>query len=378
VTRELREIAVRLDQLEPGTDAVLATVIDVRGSGYRLPGARMLILENGDTFGTVSGGCLEADVLERAKNVLKSGRAEVFTYDTTADENSVFSLNMGCRGVIRILLEPIGPKSELTSLIASASTDRESYSIATFIGGDTKSCLKVGERLFVGNHDALPNSRDSCAKAIPGIVDDLMTFHESSGAYETIRYVTDDGEAEFAFETLKPPVLVAIFGAGADAVPVAKSAYDLGWQVDVFDHRPAFLTRERFPDANELTQFDRDDSNFALATDDLTAIVSMNHNYDRDRETLNFALTTNAFYVGMLGPKKRTEEMLDELRDRGEVFNSDALSKLRYPAGLDIGGDSPESIAVSIIAEIQSVLKHRSGGPLRDRTGSIYDRKQQA
>src|SRR5439155_6231319 len=111
-----------------------------------------------------------------AKNVLKSGRAEVFTYDTTADENSVFSLNMGCRGVIRILLEPIRPKSELTSLIASTLTDRDSFSIATFIGGDTKPCLKVGDRLFVGNDGALPNSGESCAKAIPGIVDDLLTF----------------------------------------------------------------------------------------------------------------------------------------------------------------------------------------------------------
>ena len=155
MTRELREIAARVSQLGPGKDAVLATVIDVRGSGYRLPGARMLILENGDTFGTVSGGCLEADVLERTKKVLKSGRAEVFTYDTTTDENSVFSLNMGCRGVIRILLEPIGPDSELARLLASVTNKREKYSVATCIGGDIKTGLSVGTRLFVGNDGVL-------------------------------------------------------------------------------------------------------------------------------------------------------------------------------------------------------------------------------
>ena len=376
MTRELREIAARVSQLGPGKDAVLATVIDVRGSGYRLPGARMLILENGDTFGTVSGGCLEADVLERAKKVLKSGRAEVFTYDTTADENSVFSLNMGCRGVIRIMLEPIGPDSELARLIASVTNKREKYSVATYIGGDIKTGLDVGTRLFVGSDGVLSAGARSCVTAVPGIDDDLLTFHESSGAYETMRYVTDAGEAEFAFETLSPPVLVAIFGAGADAVPLARSAFDLGWQVDVLDHRPAFLTRERFPDARELVSVDRDNNDHDLATDNLTAIVSMNHNYDRDRETLRFALGTDAFYIGMLGPKKRTEQMLDELRGRGEVFDSNALARLKYPAGLDIGGDSPESIAISIIAEIQSVLKHRTGGPLRDRPGSIYDRKQ--
>jgi xanthine/CO dehydrogenase XdhC/CoxF family maturation factor len=188
-----------------------------------------------------------------------------------------------------------------------------------------------------------------------------------------MRYVTGAGEVEFALETLLPPVLVAIFGAGADAVPLARSAYDLGWQVDVLDHRPAFLTHERFPDVRELIGVDRDNNGFDLATDNLTAIVSMNHNYDRDRETLNFALGSDAFYIGMLGPKKRTEQMLDELRARDETFNSTALARLRYPAGLDIGGDSPESIAISIIAEIESVLKHRTGGPLRDRNAPIYD-----
>jgi len=376
VTRELREIAARVSQLGPGTEAVLATVIDVRGSGYRLPGARMLILENGDTYGTVSGGCLEADVLERAKKVLNSHRAEVFIYDTTADENSVFSLNMGCRGVIRILLEPIGRDSELARLIASVTNNREKHSVATYIGGDIKTGIDVGTHLFVASDGELSAEATSYIDAFPGIDDDLLTFHESSGAYETMRYATDDDEAEFVFETLLPPVLVAIFGAGADAVPLARAAYDLGWQVDVLDHRPAFLTRERFPDARELIGVDRDNGDIDLATDSLTGIVSMNHNYDRDRETLKFALGTDAFYIGMLGPKKRTKQMLDELRGRGEVLDPDALIRLRYPAGLDIGGDSPESIAISIIAEIQSVLKHRTGGPLRDRPGSIYDRRQ--
>ena len=136
------------------------------------------------------------------------------------------------------------------------------------------------------------------------------------------------------------------------------------------------MTRGRFPEARQLIGVDRDNNDPDLATDNLTAIVSINHNYDRDRETVRFALGTDAFYIGMLGPKKRTEQMLDELRGRGEVLNSDVLTRLRYPAGLDIGGDSPESIAISIIAEIQSVLKHRTGGPLRDRSSSIYDRKQ--
>jgi len=362
-----------IDSMSGGTRAVLATVVDLKGSGYRLPGARMLIAENGDVVGTVSGGCLEVDVMERAKKVLSSGEAEVFTYDTTADENSVFSLNMGCRGVIRILLEPISRSSEINKIFRSVLNDRKRETIATYIGGDQGEKLAIGCRICVDTDEMILPDVSGIAKLFPGIDDDLLTFHESNASYETMRYVNDAGEAEFAFETLHPPVLLIVLGAGADAVPLADAGHNLGWQVRVIDHRSAFLTRERFPDVDDLRLVERD-ATFDLDADAMTAIVSMNHNYDRDKEGISLALQTNSFYIGALGPKKRTEQILEELRTRGETFSSDALAKLRYPAGLDIGGDTPESIAISITAEIQSVLKQRSGGALRDRKGSIYDR----
>lgn len=362
-----------IDSLPTGAQAVLATVIDVKGSGYRLPGARMLMLENGDTFGTVSGGCLEADVLARARKVSKTGDADIFVYDTTAEENSVFSLNMGCRGVMRILLEPVGCDSTLVKLIKRVWRDRDAVTVATYIGGDAGESIPVGARIFVGSDEKLA-SQKAILESFPGIDDDLLTFHGSNAKYETMRYVNDAGEGEFAFETLRPPVLLAIFGAGADAVPLARAAHDLGWQVNVIDHRPAFLTKERFPEADEITLIDRETSDPGVTADSLTAIVSINHNYDRDKETIGFALGTKAFYIGALGPKKRTEQILEELRQRGEDPSDEALERLRYPAGLDIGGDTPESIAVSIVAEIQSVLTQRPAGALRDRNGSIYER----
>jgi xanthine/CO dehydrogenase XdhC/CoxF family maturation factor len=313
--------------------------------------------------------------LERARKVLKSGEAEVFTYDTTVNENSVFSLNMGCRGVIRILIEPIHRTGWLTSLYESVWKDREKQTFATYIGGDQAEKLSVGERLFVGRGEKISETGRKVVDLFPEIDDDLLTFYESDAVYDTMRYVNSVGEAEFAFESLEPPVLLTIFGAGADAVPLAEAAHDLGWRVRMFDHRPAFLTRERFPSADEISLVDQGSQSLDLTVDKLTAILSINHNYDRDRETLSFALKTNAFYIGALGPKKRTEQLLEELRERGEVFGADAISRLRYPAGLDIGGDTPESIAISIVAEIQSVLKRRPGGALRDRDGSIYGRK---
>jgi len=300
--KEISDILDRVAAFESGQRAVLATEIEVIGSGYRLPGARMLILPDGGTAGTVSGGCLEADVLERAKLVLETGRPEIFTYDTTENESSVFSLNMGCRGVVRIKLEAI---------------DKDSGIIAKM--------------------DAAYHGRTA-----------------------------SDG--------LVPPIALLLFGAGNDAIPMANIASDLGWPVTVHDHRPAYLTKERFPSAETLIYQAADESPQVVA-DELTAAVIMTHNYSRDRLILPELLRSSSFYIGALGPKRRTEQLLEELSVAGEVFTREQLARLYAPVGLDIGADTPEAIALSIAAEVQSVLKKRGGSHLRDRQGSIYDRK---
>jgi xanthine dehydrogenase accessory factor len=358
--KEIREILKETASLEDGEKAVLATVVDLKGSGYRLPGARMLIRANGDATGTVSGGCLEADVMERAKRVLETGRAEVFTYDTTADENSVFSLNMGCRGVLRVLMEAVDTNSEPIVAIRSVYRDRGTVCGAVIIRSESDS-IPVGRRIALSE----------TVSALPSLNGDLRTFADSHSNYETVTYELGDSPVEAAFERISPPVQLYIFGAGADAVPLADAGQGLGWDVNVCDHRSAFLTEERFPKCDALVSLDRDVSP-EWDVDDLTAFVLMNHNYDRDKTMLPGALRSKAFYVGALGPKKRTQQIMTEL---GDPFTEDELSRLRAPAGLDIGGDTPEAIAISIIAEIQSVLKRRNGGPLRDRQAPIYDRK---
>ncbi len=299
--KEIKEILKAVNALADGESAILATVIDVQGSGYRLPGARMLMLANGQTYGTVSGGCLEADVLERAKNVLSSGRAEVFTYDTTGNENSVFSMNMGCRGIVQIKLETVGKASDLIAAMRAAYEQRIE-------------------------------------------------------------------SPEF-----KPPIAILLFGAGADAVPLVRIASELGWQVIVHDHRPGFLTVERFPDAVKLV-YQNVDEPPKITSDNRTAAVIMTHRYSRDRVILPSVLRSKVFYTGLLGPKSRTEQLLAELKSEGETFSDEQLARLYAPVGLDIGATSPESIALSIISEIQSVFAKREGGSLRDREGSIYGR----
>ena len=374
--REVKEILERVSAFAPDERAILATVVDVRGSGYRLPGARMLILENGDTFGMVSGGCLEADVLERAKKVLTSGRAEVFTYDTTNDENSVFSLNMGCRGVVRILLERVGRENILLANLRSVREDREKRTIATLIASDASPDTQMGGRLFwegKGNFtaDRLPD----CLQNLQSIRDACGSFHDSEKDYGFQNFETDEGSFEFAFESMKPPIALLLFGAGADAIPVARIASDLGWQITVHDHRPAFLTKERFAQADRLIFHNEENPIETIHADPLSVAVIMTHNYEHDRRILPLLLRSKVAYIAALGPKRRTEQLLTEAAAAGQSFTQEQLARLYAPAGLDIGADTPEAIALSITAEIQSVLKNRDSGHLRDRKGSIYDRK---
>jgi xanthine dehydrogenase accessory factor len=358
--KEIREILKEVAALPAGEKAVLATVVDLKGSGYRLPGARMLIKANGDATGTVSGGCLEADVMERAKRVLATGRAEVFTYDTTSHEDSVFSLNMGCRGVMRILMEAVDRTNGTVGTIRKVYEDRKPVCGAVVIRSEVEP-LPVGRRIACGETIA----------QLPTIVPDLQTFSDSRSNYETVTYEVAGSLVEVAFERISPPVQLFILGGGADAVPLAETAYGLGWHVNVCDHRAAFLTETRFPNCDALVSLDRDIAP-EWDVDELTAFVLMNHNYERDKAMLPGALASKALYVGALGPKKRTQQILEEL---GNPFSAEQLSRLRSPAGLDIGGDTPEAIAIAIIAEIQSVLKGRTGGPLRERNAPIYDRK---
>lgn len=372
--KEINEILARIAALPADERAVLATVVALEGSGYRLPGARMLISSDG-MLGTVSGGCLEADVVERAKRVV-SGRPEVFVYDTTGDEASVFSLNMGCRGVIRILLESVSKDSPLFQWLRSAAGGREGRAIATLISAETDAEVQLGGRLFVDaaghlEFDGLnPFLRDSME-----LRDLVLQFLASGEANGLATIEPAEGSFEFSFESIEPTLRLLVFGAGADAVPMASIAASMGWQVTVLDHREALLTPDRFPAADLVTSFNGEGHLNQVEADGRTAAVLMTHNYERDRAILPALLRSEAVYVGALGPKRRTEQLIGELAAAGTNFTENELARLYAPIGLDIGAQTPDLIALAIAAEIQSVLKNRNGGHLRDRKGSIYGRK---
>lgn len=366
MNKELQEIITQYKRLESaGTKTVLATVVDVKGSSYRLPGARMLIGENGEMFGTVSGGCLEADVLERAQRVWQTGAAEVFTYDTTAQEDSVFSLNMGCRGVIRILLER--PSEHFIGFLSRLFYSHQNGLIATLIETVAENDSKIGRRLLLNTEGLASNdfTTEMQAKILP---DSLIALREKKSKHLT----NEDGE--FFLEFVAPPVSLIVFGAGFDAVPLYETAKILGWRVTLVDHRIAFANPERFPEADETIISRPENLAEKLKVGENTVAVVMTHNYEHDKNILRFLLNSNARYIGALGPKRRAENILAELRQSGEDFSAAQLKRLYAPIGLDIGADTPETIALSIVAEIKSVLVNRAGGFLRERTGSIYNR----
>lgn len=369
--KELQEIIAKIRELPASGQVVLATVVDVRGSSYRLPGARMLIDENGNSLGTISGGCLEADVLERARKVLQTGAAQVITYDTRDDENSLFGLQMGCSGVVRVLLES-GRGNLLFDFVQDCFGLRQSGATATLIAAPQNFALPLGTRYFFGSKDS-PDENFNNSEFFGELKQAMRQVFELKRAHCEI-FQTRRGAVEFFVELFAPPVSLFVFGAGFDARPVADFAKSLGWRVSVIDHRPAFATSERFPKADEVLVLSPEDLQGNLTFDENSVAVVMTHNYHRDREILNFLLNSNAGYVGALGPKRRTEKLLEELKAQGASFSRAKLEKLFAPVGLDIGASTPEAIALSIIAEIQSVLSNREGGFLRRRQSSIYER----
>src|SRR5258706_5583595 len=374
--RELQEILRRVGEMPDGEEAILATVVDVQGSGYRLAGARMLIDREGNSIGTVSGGCLEADVIERAKRVLANSEPTVIPYDTTKDDNSVFGLGMGCRGVVRILLEP-AKGNESLNFVRECLERRERAAVATLISKTNGIEMRLASRFYTRRNGTSKNSFDmqdwSLSEFLPCLADDAALVLDNDRSQWKI-YDTPHGDLEFFHEVINPPTSILIFGAGHDAPPLASIAKQMGWRVSVVDHRPAWATEERFPGADEVIVSRTEDLAEEVFSDVESVGVVMSHNYESDCEALYRLLTSSCCYIGALGPKKRTDNLLNDLRADGRDFDEARLSVLYSPVGLDIGASTPEGIALSIVAEIQAVQSGRQGGFLRDRQGSIYDR----
>jgi xanthine dehydrogenase accessory factor len=370
--RELRDILASLVELRArGEPAALATITRVRGSTYRRQGARLLIRADGSTVGSISGGCLEGDVAEAAREVMQTGRPRLLNYDLTADDDAVWGLGLGCNGAIDVFVEPVRPDSgglDLVAVLSDTIDRRRTAALATVIGGADGA--RVGGRLYVPSDGAAVGSLGDARadEAAAAAARRQMRARQTA----VVPIETGDGAADLFVEVLAPPLPLLVCGAGHDARPLVRLAHELGWRVMVADSRPAFATPDRFPEADEVVRADDADVAKAVRIDADTFAVVMTHNFLHDLEILRGLLSTPARYIGLLGPRARTEKLLAELAARGVVLDDAQRVRLYAPVGLDTGADSPEEIAVSILAEILAVRNGRGAASLRTRRGPIH------
>lgn len=358
---------------EDGSTIALATVIEVRGSTYRQPGARMLASQCGRTVGSISGGCLEADVFERAQQIITSGEPTVVTYDTTSPDDIVWGLGLGCNGLVRVLIERLTPNQ--ISFLADCLQNRQLGVIATIVRLEGQVQEQVGARLMLSENGNVSGHIEDSALAAD-ILKDTKTAQRTNRSILKL-YQLPLGTAEVFIEVIQPPVSLVIFGVGHDAIPVVHFAKELGWHVTVVDSRQSYATKERFYLADTIIFSRLENIQEHLTVDRHTVAVAMTHNYLHDLKLLKTLLPSPLRYLGVLGPLSRTERLLQDLSAAGVVPTSEQLLKLYGPVGLDIGADTPEAIALAIVAEIQAVLENRSGGLLRDRRGPIHNRADQ-
>lgn len=350
--------------------AALATVVKVRGSSYRSPGARMLITDDGRWVGSISGGCLEGDALRKARHVMMEKKPMTVTYDTREESNQNLGIGLGCNGVIDVLIEPLDPADERNpiTLFRNLINTREPVALATVFS----SHLYTGEKLLITSQDE-NISKLSDASLHAQVLEDVRQLFESKKS-QAKSYQVHKEYIEVFLELVQPPISLIIFGGGFDARPVSQSAKALGWSVVVTDECVAHIAPIFFPTADKLSLCNREfiDRDFEITP--YTACVLMSHNYDYDRDVLKKILRSPTPYIGILGPRKRFDKMLEEFETSGILLSSDDMHRIHSPIGLDIGAETPDEIAISIIAEIQGKFANRTGGFLKYRNAPIHQR----
>lgn len=328
---------------ERGEPAVLATVVRTEGSSYRVPGARMLLGQSGERAGSISGGCLEAEIVKKAWWLTAQGPA-LRRYDTTPEgEISTGGYGLGCNGVIHVLLERVTP--DAASVLPLLNEVRMTRRAATVVHLLSPAGV-IGRRIITAFDGSVThNFRD------PGLATQVITRMPGPDVF---------------IEELMPPMRLLIFGAGDDAVPLTQLGNFLGWRIVVLDGRAHYARDEKFPLADEVVV--RTAGSPAPHIDEWTVAVVMTHSYTQDLDVLRSLIGQSLQYLGVLGPRKRTEQLLADLSISAEA----APEMLHMPMGLDLGGDGPEQVALAVVAEIQSVLSGRTGAALRSRHAPIH------
>ncbi len=340
--KEIRSIISKYEQFKKtGTKMALATVVNVEYSSYRRSGARMLITEDGNWVGGISGGCLEGDTLKKAMYAIHKNEAVKVTYDTRDDDPNQIGIGLGCNGLIDVLIVPISNEENNPIEILKQIVDRRKPSIliTSLKNGDTED--------FTHKKSNNPQLNEEINKV------------ETNAQSRKIEI--DNG---YFVEYLPPEITLFVFGKNYDVIPLAQIASDIGWKIKVIAN-PLKVTKQIFDLADEIIH----PSKNTMAVDDYSVALLMSHDYKTDKENLTKLQTYNLKYIGLLGPKSRKEKMLNELQNESITIRHD---NIYGPMGIDTGATTPEEIAISIVAEIRACFSNRDGGRLRDREKSIH------
>jgi xanthine dehydrogenase accessory factor len=369
---EITDVLAAIESMSAqGQKMALATIVAVRGSTYRRPGARLLVPEEGAPIGNISGGCLEGDVADMARVVMDEGTARLAGWDLTADDDAVWGLGLGCNGAIEVFIEPAEEAAMVAGALRAALEEARPICVITVIESEDHG-VEPGARIVVRPD---PDAEPDGSLGSTSLDGEAVASARELLAAERSEVRTLTGGVRAFIEVLEPPLRLLVCGAGHDAIPLTRAAAGLGWNAIVVDDRVGFLTVERYPHAGGFVHVEAPELTAkTIPIDAHTFAVVMTHNFLRDKEYLRSLLDSSASYIGMLGPAARTERLLMELRDEGVTVTDEDRARIHGPAGLDLGAEGPEEIAQSIVAEIVAVRRARGGGFLKERPGPIHDR----
>lgn len=371
--KEIRNILQEIEKEHAmGRQMVLATVVHVEGSAYRRPGARMLISETGELTGAISGGCLEGEALEKALLVMANRQSRVVTFDTM--EEDALGAALGCNGIIKVLLEPLHPDAspDIAGILRTAITGRQKCAVATLFSAERKRDMQPGTCLLLDPSGYFTGNTHQPLLEIA--LKEDMSEAMNTGRSCFRHYRMGDRSMTAFIEFMAPPVSLVVVGAGNDAMPLVALADTLGWEVRVVDGRPGHARQERFVSACQVLVSKPEEALEHLPVDEYTVFVLMTHNYLYDKAMMKALMDKPVPYIGMLGPAGKIQRMMAELKQEGLEVSGPRLDRIFTPAGLDMGAETPEEIALSIISEIKSVLSGRKGGSLRLSKEPIHPR----
>ena len=365
--KELSDIIQAYDKaILKNKQAALVTVVQVDGSSYRRPGARMLVTEDGEITGAISGGCLEGDALRKAQFAISQQKNKLEIYDTTDEEDNKLGVQLGCNGIVYILFQPIkiDDANNPINLLKKLAQQRKDAVLLTAFNKD-KNAIQKGTCCLVNEDESIFFDED--LKVLITECGNTLS-HKSS----VIHYY--EGSYSVLFQFVAPPIQLVIVGAGNDAQPLVEMASILGWNIIVVDGRSTYATQQRFSKADKISVTKPPEILSAIDINEQTAVVLMTHNYNYDVAALEKLITVNYKYIGVLGPKKKLNKMIDELREKKIVMDDKKIHTIYGPVGLDIGAETSEEIALSIIAEIKAVFSQKQGGFLKNKTTEIHNR----